>query len=83
MPPPYSCCPRQPPLHPPTRSLTPTQTDIGNDRLRRLFSRLDSHGFVVRHEIRSMLFAYEHEHGLLPPSASVLTRVRGEEGRGG
>lgn len=50
------------------------QTDIGTDRLRRLFARLDSHGFIVRHEVRSMLYTYEAEHNMLPPSTSVTTK---------
>lgn len=30
---------------------TLAQTDISKDRLRRLFARLDTHRFIVRHEV--------------------------------
>ncbi|GFH05527.1 B-block_TFIIIC domain-containing protein, partial [Haematococcus lacustris] len=46
-------------------------SDLSDDRLRRLMERLSSHGFMVRHEIRSFLYTYEVDHGLLHPSTSL------------
>lgn len=52
------------------------QTDLSDDRLRRLLERLDQQGYIVAYEIRGMLYRYEVEHGLLPASTSLWQKVR-------
>lgn len=67
----YSCGQTHCPL------LRAAQTDLSDDRMRRLMARLDAHGFIVRHEMREMLYAHELAHSMVQPSSSIYAKVRG------
>uniref|UniRef100_A0A7S3VKM4 B-block binding subunit of TFIIIC domain-containing protein n=1 Tax=Dunaliella tertiolecta TaxID=3047 RepID=A0A7S3VKM4_DUNTE len=49
-------------------------TDLSDNRVRRLLARLEEQGFLVRHEIRAMLYNFEVANGLVPPSTSVYSK---------
>lgn len=53
-----------------------TQTELSDDRMRRLLARIEEHRFMVRHEIKSMLYNFEVEMGMVPPSTSIYSKVR-------
>ena len=62
-------------IQPQTTLCIPTQTELSDNRLRRMLARVEVNRFLMRNEVKPMLYNFEVEHGLVPPSTSVYSKV--------
>jgi hypothetical protein len=53
-----------------------SQTDLADNRLMRMLQRLETHKYILRNEMRSLLYDYELAHGMVGPSSSIYQKVR-------